>query len=149
MDRRDAIGRVALIMGGAVIGAEFFISGCKSTPAQVSDLFNTDHVAFLNEVADTILPTTTSSPGAKAANVGQFMAVMVRDCYEPKDQKIFLEGIKKLDDAGQKQSGSKFMDLRPEQRTNLLVALDKEQKDYYKDLSKKMEADMAKAQGRS
>src|ERR1700716_1223240 len=119
MNRRDAIGRVALIMGGAVIGAEFFISGCKTTPDKVEDLFNADHVAFLNEVADTILPTT-SSPGAKAANVGQFMAVMVRDCYTPADQKTFLEGVKKLDDAGQKQYRSKFMALTPQQRTDLL-----------------------------
>jgi len=143
MNRRDALSRVALIMGGAVIGAEFFISGCKSTSTQVSDLFDTDHVAFLNEVADTILPTT-SSPGAKAANVGQFMAVMVRDCYEPKDQKIFLQGIGRLDDASRKQFNGKFMDLTTQQRTDLLIALDKEQKDYYKQLYKKMDADRAK-----
>ena len=146
MNRRDAIGRVALIMGGAVIGAEFFISGCKSTTTQVSDLFNTDHVAFLNEVADTILPTT-SSPGAKAANVGQFMAVMVRDCYTPKDQKTFLEGMSKLNDASNKQFSSKFLDLTPEQRTDLLVALDKEQKDFTALRDKAMEADMAKHKG--
>ena len=146
MNRRDAIGRVALIMGGAVIGAEFFISGCKSTTTQVSDLFNTDHVAFLNEVADTILPTT-SSPGAKAANVGGFMAVMVRDCYTPKDQKTFLEGMSKLNDASNKQFSSKFLDLTPEQRTDLLVALDKEQKDFTEQRNKAVEADMAKHKG--
>jgi hypothetical protein len=140
MNRRDAIGRVALLMGGAVIGAEFFISGCKSPSAQVSDLFNADHVAFLNEVADTILPTT-SSPGAKAANVGQFMAVMVRDCYTPADQKIFLEGLTKLDDAGKKQYSNKFLDLTPAQRTDLLTALDKEQKAFTADRNKKLDAD--------
>ncbi|TWJ04825.1 gluconate 2-dehydrogenase subunit 3-like protein [Mucilaginibacter frigoritolerans] len=140
MNRRDAIGKVALLMGGAVIGAEFFISGCKSTSTQVSDLFDTDHVAFLNEVADTILPTT-SSPGAKAANVGQFMAVMVRDCYTPADQKIFLEGLTKLDDAGKKQYSSKFLDLTPAQRIDLLVALDKEQKAFTADRNKKLDAD--------
>src|ERR1700733_9621092 len=128
MNRRDAIGRVALIMGGAVIGADFFLSGCKpKTATQVSDLFDTDHVAFLNEVADTILPTTSSS-GAKAANVGQFIAVMVRDCYTPADQKIFLAGVSKLDEASQKQYSSKFMDLTLKQRTDLLISLDKEQK---------------------
>ncbi len=31
MNRREAIGRVGLIIGGTVIGAEFFISECKST----------------------------------------------------------------------------------------------------------------------
>ena len=147
MNRRDAIGRVALIMGGAVIGADFFLSGCKPNAAtQVSDLFDTNHVAFLNEVADTILPTT-SSPGAKAANVGQFMAVMVRDCYTPQNQKTFLEGVKKLDDASQKQYSSKFMDLTPQQRTDLLVALDKEQKDFTAKRNKDMEADMLKHKG--
>jgi len=147
MNRRDAIGRVALIMGGAVIGAEFFISGCKSTTtAQVSDLFDTDHVAFLNEVADTILPTT-SSPGAKAANVGQFMAVMVRDCYTPADQKTFLEGLGKLDDASQKQFSNKFLSLTPQQRTDVLVALDKEQKDFTAQRDKDLAADMLKHKG--
>jgi hypothetical protein len=140
MNRRDAIGKVALLMGGAVIGAEFFISGCKSPSAQVSDLFDADHVAFLNEVADTILPTT-SSPGAKAANVGQFMAVMVRDCYTPADQKIFLEGLTKLDDAAKKQYSSKFLDLTSAQRTDLLVTLDKEQKAFTVDRNKKLDAD--------
>jgi Gluconate 2-dehydrogenase subunit 3 len=140
MNRRDAIGKVALLMGGAVIGAEFFISGCKSTTAQVSDLFDTNHVALLNEVADTILPTT-SSPGAKAANVGQFMAVMVRDCYTPADQKIFLEGLTKLDDAAKKQYSNKFLDLTPAQRTDLLTALDKEQKAFTADRNKKLDAD--------
>jgi hypothetical protein len=147
MNRRDAIGRVALIMGGAVIGAEFFLSGCKPTSTQVSDLFDTDHIAFMNEVADTILPTTAASPGAKAANVGQFMAVMVRDCYTPGDQKIFLDGLKKLDDASQKQAGSKFLDLSSKQRADLLIALDKEQKDYYTQQYKKLDADMAKHKG--
>ncbi|MDB4918210.1 gluconate 2-dehydrogenase subunit 3 family protein [Mucilaginibacter sp.] len=131
MNRRDAIGRVALLMGGAVIGAEFFISGCKSGAGKVEDLFVADNVAFLNEVADTILPTT-SSPGAKAANVGHFMAVMVQDCYTPDDQKVFLEGISKLNDASQKKFSNKFMALNPQQRTDLLVDLDKEQKEYTK-----------------
>lgn len=143
MNRRDAIGRVALIMGGAVIGAEFFLSGCKPTSTQVTDLFDTDHVTFLNEVADTILPTT-SSPGAKAANVGQFMAVMVRDCYAPADQKIFLEGLGKLDDASQKKFSNKFMALTDQQRTALLADLDKEQKDYTTQRNKQIEGDRLK-----
>jgi hypothetical protein len=127
-------------MGGAVIGADFFISGCKSTSKKVNDLFTEDHVAYLNEVADTILPTT-SSPGAKAADVGRFMAVMVQDCYTPKDQKTFVDGIAKLNDASNKKYNAKFMDLNTQQRTDLLVALDKEQKDYTTNRNKQLEAD--------
>jgi len=143
MNRRDAIGRVALLMGGAVIGAEFFVSGCKSGAGKVEDLFVADNIAFLNEVADTILPTT-SSPGAKAANVGHFMAIMVQDCYTPADQKIFMEGVTKLNDASQKKFSNKFMALTPQQRTALLVDLDKEQKDYTTKISRDAEADKSK-----
>src|ERR1700749_3091456 len=121
MNRRDAIGRVALIMGGTLIGAEFLLNGCKPgiSSSKVDDLFDADHTAYLNEVGETILPTT-STPGAKAANVGGFMAVMVRDCYEPADQTIFLEGLNKLDDASNKKFSKKFLDLAADQRTALL-----------------------------
>jgi len=146
MNRRDAIGRVALIMGGAVIGADYFLSGCKSTSKKVNDLFTEDHVAFLNEVADTILPAT-SSPGAKAADVGRFMTVMVKDCYTPADQKTFVEGLSKLDDASQKQFSGKFLDITPEQRTNLLIALDQEQKDYTEKRNIEVDADKLKHPG--
>ena len=131
MNRRDAIGRVALIMGGTLIGAEYLLSGCKPKAAKVEDLFDTDHVAFLNEVGETILPTT-STPGAKAADVGNFMAVMVRDCYEPADQDIFLKGLGKIDDAANKKFSKKFMDLDANQPTSLDTYLDKEQQEYSK-----------------
>ena len=50
--------------------------------------FTDADISLLDEIADTILPDT-KTPGAKAAKVGQFMTVMVNDCYEDKDQKIF------------------------------------------------------------
>jgi hypothetical protein len=132
-------------MGGAVIGADYFLSGCKPKGASdVGDLFTQDTTAYLNEIADTILPTTTSSPGAKAANVGTFMAVMVRDCYLPQDQKVFMEGLKKLDEAAQKQAGGKFMDLTPEKRTEVLVALDAEQKAYTAQRNKAVSVEVLK-----
>lgn len=147
MNRREAIGRVALLMGGAVIGAEFFLSGCKPKGAStVDDLFTKDNTDYMNEIADTILPAT-SSPGAKAANVGGFMAVMVRDCYTPQDQKTFVEGLSKLNDAAKKKSGSDFMSLTPQQRTALLIDLDKEQKAFVEQRNKDLAADAAKHKG--
>jgi hypothetical protein len=145
MNRRDAIGRVALIMGGAVIGAEFFLSGCKPAgSSDVADLFTPENTAYLNEIADTILPDTAASPGAKAAGVGPFLAVMVRDCYTPADQKTFLEGMNKINDAAKTKAGGDFVSLNPKQRTDIFLALDKEQSEYYKELYKKIDADMLK-----
>lgn len=123
---------VALLTGGAVIGGEVFLSGCNNPEkAATGAAFSQDDINFLDEVAETILPKT-NTPGAKDAQVGQFMTVMVNDCYEPKDQQVFHEGMKKLDDACNKMHGTGFMKATAAQRHDLLVALDKEAKDYQK-----------------
>jgi len=137
MNRRDALGRVALLMGGAVIGGDLFLSGCSTDNSKktakakqkVEETLDANQVALLNEVGETILPAT-KTPGAKAANVGGFMAVMVRDCYKPEDQKIFLEGITKLNDASKQKYSKDFMGLDAGQRKEFLTALDAEQKQY-------------------
>ncbi len=42
--------------------------------------FTAEDIAFLDEIAETILPAT-KTPGAKAAKTGAFMALMVTDSY--------------------------------------------------------------------
>ena len=123
MNRREALSRVALIMGGTVLGAEAFLSGCTTGAAKIT--FSKDDISFLNEVAETILPAT-QTPGAKEAKVGEFMTVIVNDCYESKDQTAFMEGIKKLNEACTKAVGKNFMQATAEQRHQFLVDLDKE-----------------------
>lgn len=129
MNRREALSRVAIIMGGTILGADAFAAGLKVSTTSIS-LTKAD-IAFLDEVAETILPAT-KTPGAKAAKVGAFMQIMVNDCYETKDQTIFMEGIKKLDEAAKQANGKTFMLSTPAQRTSLLIALDKEAKEYQK-----------------
>jgi hypothetical protein len=137
MNRREAVSRVALLLGGTVIGAEFFLSGCKASDKKIAATldFKPEDIAYLDEIAETIIPTT-DTPGAKAAGVGTFMTVMVKDCYTEKDQKIFLEGMTKLDEASRKMHSTAFMSATPEQRKALLITLDTEQKDYNKNKKK-------------
>jgi hypothetical protein len=133
MNRRDALTRVGLLLGGTIVGAEAFLSGCNTTPkvniGGAGTNFSNDDVAFLDEVAETILPKT-DTPGAKEAKVGEFMTRIVKDCYTEADQKIFLDGMQKLDAASKTKNGKSFMESTPEQRHDLLVDLDKEAKDY-------------------
>lgn len=128
MERREVLRMIAVLTGGVMIGGNALLTGCSSD-ARDGIMFSKEEIAFLNEVAETILPAT-QSPGAKAANVGSFMALMVNDCYEPRDQKAFSEGIGKLDQASKKQLGSGFMKATPGQRLLLLENLDKEAKIY-------------------
>jgi hypothetical protein len=130
MKRREAVQYISLLVGGTIIGSNVFLSGCKSATG-VSMTFTDADIALLNEIADTILPDT-KTPGAKAAKVGQFMTVMVNDCYEAPDQKIFHEGISKIDAASKSKNGKSFIESTPQQRHDLLVDLDKKVKDYNK-----------------
>jgi len=130
MNRREALERVAWIMGGTVIGGSLFLEGCTRKAAkEVERLFEPTTVDFLGDIADTILPPT-SSPGAKEAGVGEFIPVMVRDWYTESDQKVFLEGLDKLEKASNDQFGRKFQELSESERTELLVGIDQEAKAY-------------------
>lgn len=131
MNRREILKMIAAATGAAMIGGELLLSGCKSNTASDSLVFTDDNIAFLDEVAETILPQT-STAGAKAAGVGRFMTVMVNDCYTKDDQEIFHKGITKLDEACNKMHGHGFMQATPEQRKALLVSVDKETKEYVK-----------------
>lgn len=135
MDRREAVQYISLLLGGTIVGGSAFLTGCKSDTGKEGK-FSEDDIAYLDEVANTILPDTASSPGAKAAKVGAFMTVMVNDCYEDKDQKIFHEGMTKLNDASKKAYDNSFIKLNDQQKHDLLVKLDAEQKQYSKDKKK-------------
>lgn len=130
MDRREAVQYITVLLGGSLVGANTILSGCKSSTGEKHSFSQTD-IAYLDEIADTILPTT-KTPGAKAAKVGQFMTVMVNDCYEKEDQKIFFDGMNKINDLSDKAYNKKFMEITPQQRHELLVKLDNEQRDYTK-----------------
>ncbi|QMU29889.1 gluconate 2-dehydrogenase subunit 3 family protein [Adhaeribacter radiodurans] len=132
MNRREAISAVAYLMGSAVIGAEVFLTGCQRSASDETLSFSENTVALLDEVAETILPGTNSSPGAKAAHIGTFIKTMVIDCYEEKDQKIFAAGLNKLQDASKAGYDKTFMDLSAAEKHALLVNLDKEAKSYQK-----------------
>ncbi len=136
MNRREAIQRVAVLMGGSLFGADSLLANHIDWDAidtldysKGIGLFSKAQIKLMNEIADTILPTT-STPGAKAAKVGQFMAVMVSDCYEPADQKIFVDGLATIQVDSKKKYGKPFQKCSPQQRHEFLVALDQEQKAY-------------------
>ena len=128
MERRELLKMIAVLTGTALIGGDL-LTGCKTKDVIGGPVFSAADAAFLDEVADTILPPT-KSPGAKAAKVGSFMTVMVNDTYEEKDQQTFHAGINLLNEASKKACGKDFMDASTEQRTALLTALDKEAKEY-------------------
>lgn len=132
MNRRELLKLIAAATGAVVIGGEFLLSGCANPESSGSGFaFTEENIAFLDEVAETILPQTTTA-GAKAAGVGRFMTVMVNDCYTKEDQEIFHKGLDNLDEACKKMHGHGFMKATADQRKELLISVDKETKEYIK-----------------
>jgi hypothetical protein len=131
ISRREAILRVSALLGGAAfVGGSGLLATCEAASLPVAGApgeFTAEDIAFLDEIAETILPAT-KTPGAKAAKTGAFMALMVTDSYSPAERKMFREGMRKVDDAARKANNAAFMRATPQQRTAVLAALDHEQK---------------------
>lgn len=137
MERRELLKQIAILTGGAFIGGELFLTGCKSG-ASLDAGFTPATVALLDEVAETIIPAT-KTPGAKAAQVGEFMKVFVTDCYPAQHQTAFTKGIPQLDEACKKMHNKSFVDCDAKQRHDFLVSLEKEAKDFDASVNKENE----------
>ena len=131
ISRREAILRVGALLGGvAFVGGNRLLAAVESAvPASVGAIgqFSVADIALLDEIAETILPET-KTPGAKAAKTGAFMALMVTDCYWSDEQKVFRDGMRKVDAAMRKAHNVSFVQATPAQRIAVLTALDREQK---------------------
>jgi hypothetical protein len=131
LNRREAIRRVSWMLGGvAFVGGSGLLSACEKAPATIEGTpgkFSAEDIAFLDEIAETILPET-KTPGAKAAKTGAFMALMVTDSYSPREQREFRDGMRKVDEATRKANNVSFMSATPGQRLAVLATLDRKQK---------------------
>lgn len=132
--RREAIQQVAALLGGAALSGgdrllafSFDDEALAQATTRGVGAFSAADVALLDEIAETILPET-STPGAKAAKTGAFMALSVTDVYTTENQSIFRDGLRKVDEACTSAHGTSFMAATPAQRLTVLQALDREQK---------------------
>jgi hypothetical protein len=131
--RREAVQRVAALLGGVTLiggdrlfAASFEPAALDAAMAQGTGAFSAADVALLDEIAETILPAT-STPGAKAAKAGAFMALMVTDAYTEANRQVFQQGLTQVDEACRQTHGVVFMQASAAQRLSLVEALDREQ----------------------
>jgi hypothetical protein len=134
MTRREAMHRVTALLGGVALAGgdrllaySFDAHATDTAMAQGAGAFTAADVALLDEIAETILPET-STPGAKAAKTGAFMALMVTAAYTERNRQVFRDGMRQLDEACRGAHAVPFMQATPAQRLMLLESLDREQK---------------------
>ncbi|PSR56521.1 twin-arginine translocation pathway signal protein [Adhaeribacter arboris] len=129
MNRREAISKVALLLGGTVIGGEAFAAGLNLNPdTNSSSLFTPEDQKVLHEIGGIILPSINGKPGAKDANIGAFMAMMVSDCYSTDQQKVFTAGLNRIKTDFKATYNKDFLAGDAKSQLDYLKKLDTEQR---------------------
>src|SRR6185295_16540038 len=97
-------------------------SGKGEAGSGFSPALSTDDQALIEEIADTLLPSTPNSPGAKAAGVGPVINLLLTDCREPAEQKRVVDGLKQF----RSTVGDHFASMTQADRENRLRRIDAE-----------------------
>lgn len=127
MNRREAIRRVALLMGGAVSAPAMLglLSGCSAEPgadaaAEWKPKFLTQaQGALVAEVAEIMIPRT-DTPGARDVGIAAFIDTMLKDAYPKDDQARFVAGLADFEAQALREHGHAFLELEPGQRAALV-----------------------------
>ncbi len=133
LDRREALRRVALLLGGvvsapAVLGV---LAGCGDArgPGGRAEGVWTPRVftGALGEqvatVAEHIIPAT-DTPGARDTRVHEFIDLMLAEYYPTDERTRFLAGLAALDARAERQHERPFLDCAPAAQVALLTQLD-------------------------
>jgi Gluconate 2-dehydrogenase subunit 3 len=115
VNRRDA-----LKAGAALFASSGILVACRTGRASSGVLSDEDQV-LAEEIADTLLPTTAGSPGAKAAGTGAAMNVILSDCYKPADQRAVREGLARF-----RAGANNFLKLSRADRETFVRSVGKE-----------------------
>ncbi len=114
MDRREALRRTAMLMGGVVSAPAIMgvLQGCTSKPGidWKPEFLGEDQASIVTQVAEIIIPRT-DTPGAKDVGVPAFIDQMLKEVYSKEDQEYFLSGLKGFNDGAKAEFGDVFSEL--------------------------------------
>ena len=129
MNRRDAIKKAALLLGGAfsaptLMAMSNWEQGAITTMGSLDFSLTEIQRKIVAEVAEMIIPKTTTS-GAKDAGVPAFIEMMLKDCYLKPEHLSFVEGLMALEQ-------DRFLDMDAQSRTKRLKKVEGDTKDAMK-----------------
>jgi hypothetical protein len=131
LTRREAV-KITI----AALGAGLVMTGCSKAPAPstaaaekntenvaTDPFFSADELTQLAEIAEIMIPTT-DTPGARAANVHGFIDRMMSQWALPKTQIAFRALLGEINSSAKTQFGADFLRLSPQQRLDVVSAMD-------------------------
>jgi hypothetical protein len=115
---------------GGVISIPSVVAGLNSCKSSTSDAigFNLskDYQTLLAELTEIIIPKT-ETPGAKEAGVGEFIELMLKDCYSEVQQKHFVAGLDDVETEA-KKLGNGFMELTNDKKIEVVKIMQEKAK---------------------
>ena len=131
IDRREALRRAALLLGGALSASTVagVLAGCEArrTPdgAWAPRALSSDQLDLVATIAEHILPET-DTPGARAVGVHRFIDAMLADSFPDEERRHFLAGLSDVDARAQRSCGRAFLRCATLEQRAVLDQLDHE-----------------------
>ncbi|HEX6069127.1 MAG TPA: gluconate 2-dehydrogenase subunit 3 family protein [Longimicrobiaceae bacterium] len=128
ISRRAAIARVAYLLGGALSASTVagVLAGCdrRASDAAATALTG-DRKEMVATLGEHILPRT-DTPGARDAEVQDFIDAMMTDYYPAEERDRFLAGLARIDERSRRAFGAPFLEADPAQQLRLVEALNRQ-----------------------
>jgi Gluconate 2-dehydrogenase subunit 3 len=100
MNRRDAVKTTTWIVGGVLLAGSGVLTSCRAdsrpTSRKDTSALSDADATLMEMVADTILPDTHASPGARVAGAGAAINLLLTDCYPVAQQQGARDGLSAL-----------------------------------------------------
>lgn len=130
MDRRAALKRVGVLMGGALSASTVagVLGGCQPGPPGqtfIPQTLSAGQDELVTVLAELIIPET-DTPGAKGAQVNEFIDLMLTDWMKADERAAFVDGLAEVERRAQSSTGKAFLSLSLEEQTALLTTLEDE-----------------------
>lgn len=118
IDRKEAIKRTGLLLGGVVFAPNILgvLKGCTATPGDWDPvLFSSGQSRVVTTLSDVILPAD-DTPAASEVGVPQFMEAMVNEVYSEEQRQQFLDGIDAFAEDFESEYDKAFYDATEDER---------------------------------
>ena len=127
MDRREAIKRTMLLTGYALSASSVtaVMQGCQAdtTTAEgdwTPSFMSKEQARLVADIAETMLPHTDDSPGAKDVYVHRYIDTLLNEYASDEEQALFKKGMELFVSRCQEANGQAFTDLSAEEQLNYL-----------------------------
>lgn len=130
MNRREALRRTALLLGGAVSAPTIaaLLAGCDAHSGEKGwspRALVGDQTELVATIAEHIIPET-DTPGARSTGVHRFIDTMLAEYYTPDERRRFLAGLDDVDARAKRSGGKSFLRLAAKDQVALIGELDRD-----------------------